>query len=91
MLVYVFIYPALGFLALILILSMIFLLSGIAIIVSGITGRLEVLDNSVYYLFGNFCMPSDMVYSFGVGIYGLIVLCVITLAFFKSKEWKEPA
>jgi len=33
--------------------------------------------------------PSDPVYSFGIGIYGLLVLGALTFAFLKSKEWKE--
>lgn len=50
-----------------------------------------VIDNGAVYLASNFCMPSDIVYSFGFGIYGLLVFGVITLAFLKFKEWKEPA
>ncbi|KON31252.1 hypothetical protein AC477_04280 [miscellaneous Crenarchaeota group-1 archaeon SG8-32-1] len=36
-----------------------------------------------------FYSPSDPVYSFGIGIYGLLVLGAITIAFFRSKEWKD--
>lgn len=37
----------------------------------------------------NFYNPSDLLYSFGLGIYGLPVLGALTLLFLKSKEWKE--
>ena len=36
-----------------------------------------------------FYNPSDPVYSFVLGIYGLPVLGALALAFLKSKEWKE--
>ncbi len=34
------------------------------------------------------CSPTNPVYSFGYGIYGLIVLAIIGLILFKSKSWK---
>jgi len=40
-------------------------------------------------LAANFYNPSDLLYSFGLGIYGLPVLGVLTLVFLKSKEWKK--
>jgi membrane protease YdiL (CAAX protease family) len=36
-----------------------------------------------------FYIPSSLLYSFGLGIYGLPVLGALTLVFLKSKEWKE--
>lgn len=49
-----------------------------------------VIDNGANYLASNFCMPSDLFCSFGVGIYGLLILGVITLALLKSKEGRKP-
>ena len=37
----------------------------------------------------HFYNPSDSLYSFGPGLYGLPVLGALTLVFLKSKEWKE--
>jgi membrane protease YdiL (CAAX protease family) len=48
-----------------------------------------VFNYSGNYLVLNFCIPNDPVYSFGVGIYGLLVLGAITLVFIKSKEWRD--
>jgi len=48
-----------------------------------------VINYSVNYLAFNFYMPTDNVYSFGIGIYGLLVLGAIALVFFKSKDWKK--
>ena len=48
-----------------------------------------VINYSANYLALNFYMPTDAVYSFGIGIYGLLVLGVIALVFLKSKEWKK--
>ena len=36
-----------------------------------------------------FYNPGDLVYSFGLGLYGLPVLGALILVFLKSKEWKE--
>ena len=48
-----------------------------------------VINYSVNYLAFNFYMPTDNVYSFGIGIYGLLILGVIVFIFLKAKEWKE--
>lgn len=48
-----------------------------------------VINLSANYLALNFYTPTDPVYSFGIGIYGLLVLGVIALVFLKSREWKE--
>jgi len=48
-----------------------------------------VINYSANYLAFNFYMPNDNVYSFGIGIYGLLVLGVIALVFLKSKVWKK--
>jgi membrane protease YdiL (CAAX protease family) len=48
-----------------------------------------VFNNSVNYLAFNFYMPTDAVYSFGIGIYSLLVFGVIAFVFLKAKEWKE--
>ena len=36
-----------------------------------------------------FYNPSDLLYSFGMGIYGLPVLGALTIFFLRSKEWKD--
>ena len=48
-----------------------------------------VINLSANYLALNFYVPTDPVYSFGIGVYGLLVLGAIALVFLKSKEWKE--
>jgi len=50
-----------------------------------------VINYSANILASYLYNPSDPVYSFGIGIYGLLVLGAITLAFLKSKDWKEKA
>ncbi len=48
-----------------------------------------VINYSANILASYFYNPSDPVYSFGIGIYGLLVLGAIAFAFLQSKEWKE--
>jgi membrane protease YdiL (CAAX protease family) len=47
-----------------------------------INGSANVLALYVYN-------PNDPVYSFGIGIYGLLVLGAMTFFFLKSKEWRK--
>jgi hypothetical protein len=48
-----------------------------------------IVNNTANILAAYLYNPSDTVYSFGIGIYGLLVLGAITLAFLESKDWKE--
>jgi membrane protease YdiL (CAAX protease family) len=47
-----------------------------------------VFNTSANYTL-NFYIPTDPVYSFGIGIYGLLIFSLIALVFLKAKEWKE--
>jgi len=48
-----------------------------------------IINNSANYLALNFYNPTDPVYSFGIGIYGLLIFGVISFVFLKAKEWKQ--
>lgn len=47
-----------------------------------------VFNNTAGFTAGYIADPRDPVVSFGVGIYGLLILAVIALAVLRSKQWK---
>ena len=48
-----------------------------------------IINNTANILAAYLYNTSDTVHSFGIGIYGLLILGAITFAFLKSKDWKE--
>lgn len=88
-------YPILGIFLMILYCMALSVILGLAVFKSGsvwLAAFLHALNNQAFSFFGMMVYnPKSPVFSFGIGIYGLLVLALISFFFFLSKEWQQTS